>query len=187
MCGGPCRSWSSCSGGDRSRAGDELFQQKVLPILGRRCLSCHNDTLHRGDLSLRTRDDVFDLGYVIGGDPDGSYLLDLITARDGKAQMPKGSDPLTSDELQVIRDWIESGATWPEAITVTPPRITDTDWWSLRPLVRPEVPDAVPLVRQTSGTAVADPRAVRNPIDAFLRTGCRKPVCRLAGRRLGRH
>jgi hypothetical protein len=134
------------------------FQRAVGPILQRRCLSCHNDRDRRGELSLQSAKSVGlggESGTVIeAGDADSSYLLDLLIPTDGSAEMPKGEAPLTAEEIATIRRWIAEGAVWPEDVVLKPPVL-----WSLRPLVRPEVP---------ANVAATDAFPIRNPVDAFL-------------------
>lgn len=131
------------------------FSKHVAPILERRCLSCHNDTTSKGDLSLQTAKSSWTDGYIIPGDVESSYLVDVITPVDGQAQMPKGADPLSSSEIATIRQWIAEGAKWPQKITLQEPMVTDFDWWSYRPIQRPTVPD----IKDTW---------IHTPIDAFI-------------------
>jgi hypothetical protein len=67
-------------------------------------------------------------------------------------QMPPKGDPLTPEQIGLLRAWIDQGAVWPVHATATTedPR----DWWSLRPISRP----AVPAANLKNG----------NPVDAFL-------------------
>lgn len=46
------------------------------------------------------------------GDPDNSYLVMKLEGASGIVgqRMPQGRDPLSSDQIQAIRDWIEAGA-----------------------------------------------------------------------------
>ena len=136
-----------------------LFEQ-IAPIFERRCFSCHNDRDRKGGLSLESAEALGkggDSGEVVwAGDPESSYLLELIVPVDGRAAMPKNADPLTAAEIEAVRRWIASGAHWPPEVKLSAARVTDTDWWSLRPLVRPAVPDPPQDV------------LVRNPIDAFV-------------------
>ena len=46
------------------------------------------------------------------GDPDGSYVVWKIEGRSGIAgdRMPLGLEPLSTEEIAVIRGWIEAGA-----------------------------------------------------------------------------
>jgi hypothetical protein len=134
------------------------FQRDVAPILQRRCLSCHNERDHRGELSLQSADELNaggESGTVIeAGDAESSYLLDLLIPTDGSAEMPKGQPPLSTEEIATIRRWITEGAAWPEKVVLEPPVL-----WSLKPVIRPEVP--------TNLTA-NDRFSIRNPIDAFV-------------------
>ncbi|MCA9056838.1 MAG: DUF1549 domain-containing protein, partial [Planctomycetaceae bacterium] len=138
----------------------KLFHQTVRPLLERRCLSCHNATDHQGDFSLQTQQQLLDSGYVVPGDVDSSQLLIVLSAaEDGSAPaMPKDSDPLAADAVAAVRDWIRSGAHWPEQLELQPPVISDFDWWSLQPLQQSSVPDVAGFAEDW----------VRNPIDAFV-------------------
>ena len=134
------------------------FRRDVGPILQRRCLSCHNDRDRRGELSLQSSKSATvggESGTVIeAGDADSSYLLDLLIPTDGIAEMPKGEAPLAANEIATIRRWIAEGALWPEDVVLNPPLL-----WSLKPLVRPDVP---------AGVAATKTFPIRNPIDTFV-------------------
>ncbi|MEZ6071172.1 MAG: DUF1553 domain-containing protein [Pirellulales bacterium] len=133
------------------------FATRVAPILRRKCLSCHNDDTHEGGLTLQSVAAVRDGGdsgeVVVAGQPDASYLVDLITPVDGEAEMPQGGKPLSDDEQAILRQWIASGAQWPADYVVEP-----ETWWSLRPLERPSMP-------KLSGERAA---WCRTPIDRFI-------------------
>jgi len=134
---------------------DDLFQDRVAPLLERRCVSCHNDQQHEGDYSLQSAQAALADGYIEPGDPEGSHLVDLITPENGKASMPKDADPLSAAEVESIREWIRRGANWPAETRLEESRISDFDWWSFQPIKRPAVPQS------------SDPW-VRTPIDAFV-------------------
>lgn len=137
--------------------GGEHFEQRVAPIFRARCVRCHNDTQRQGELSLQSASAMQAGGQsgevVEPGDPDLSYLLDLITPEQGQAAMPKGASPLSATEIDAIHRWIDDGAQWPADLVLEQPQ-----WWSLRPVQRPALPQ-VPAARR--GWA-------RNPIDAFI-------------------
>ncbi len=156
------------------RADDAAFERDVAPILSRRCLSCHNEDQHKGGLSLQTRAAALKGGesgaVIVPGDADSSYLLDLITPEQGRAVMPKDADPLSADDVAALRRWISAGAAWPESLRLKEHRIADTDWWSLRTLTRPPLPNVAPSLRERDPTA-EEPVSTdwtRNPIDAFI-------------------
>ena len=99
--------------------GEDLFHDQVAPIFSRHCLNCHNSRDRKGELALDTAAGIRrggDRGPVIDpGEVDSSYLVELITPIDGKAAMPKDGQPLSVDEIVLIRRWIEEGAwarTW---------------------------------------------------------------------------
>ncbi len=132
-------------------AADDVFVDQVVPVLQRRCLSCHHEGEAKGDFSLTDASGLVDSGYVDTDDVEASYLLELVMPENGKAEMPKDSEPLSADEIAMLRKWIEDGAKWPESVTLEPLVVTDRDWWSLRPIV------------------VDEPRFDNaNPVDAFV-------------------
>jgi len=143
--------------------GDELFRARVAPLFSEHCYRCHNDSESKGGLSLESEKRALaggESGAVIdAGDPQSSYLLDLVTPTDGRAALPKEGQPLTAEQIATLRDWIAAGAKWPADVRVEEPVVRDTDWWSLRPILRPELPQ---LSR-------ADAAWTRTPIDAFIR------------------
>ncbi len=138
-----------------SAHADDVFQQHIAPILERRCLSCHNDRQPEGDFSLQTANSAMADGYIEPGDPENSHLLELITPADGKAAMPKDADPLSAEEVHLVRTWIRSGAAWPEGLRLEGTQVHDFDWWSFHPLRRTNVPHS-------------DATWGRTPIDAFI-------------------
>ena len=134
------------------------FQRDVAPILQQRCVSCHNARDRRGGLSLQSAEMASrggESGKVIEpGDVSSSYLLDNVIPTDGKAEMPKGEEPLAADQIDTIRRWIAEGAVWPHQIVLAPPVL-----WSLESIAEPAIPAA------DVGT---DGLQIRNPIDAFV-------------------
>ncbi len=154
-----------------SHGDDSLFLDHVAPIFQQRCLSCHNDAEHKGDFSLQTSVVAFKDGYLEAGDAAASHLVELITPVDGKAQMPKNSDPLSPAEIAAIRNWIDAGAKWPTDFTLTESRVADLDWWSLRPLKRPALPgiwNARTEHAATASTKQPSQLRLRTEIDAFI-------------------
>ncbi len=143
-------------------SADDLFTKEVAPLLQRRCLSCHHDGEAKGDLSLSGAAGLIESGYIDTDDVDASYLLEVVTPHDGKAEMPKDAEPLSADEIAVLRKWISGGAKWPTGLTLEPPVVTDRDWWSLQPIARGGIEP--PSDRRRSQDAVTN----KNPVDAFI-------------------
>lgn len=129
----------------------------VRKLMETRCLSCHNDHDREGDFSLQSHGGFLSGDYVIPGNARDSHILQLVVSQDGAApEMPKEGNPLTPDEVALFKEWIDAGAVWPEAVTLTPPAVDDFDWWSFQPVVRPPAP------------ADSESGWIRTPIDAFI-------------------
>ncbi|QGJ72207.1 Planctomycete cytochrome C [Planctomycetales bacterium 10988] len=111
------------------------FQQEIAPILEQHCIRCHTPGNNKGDLSLATIDNLEENGYLIAGDPEGSYLLDLVTALEGMPpEMPKDAEPLNTEEVALVREWISQGAHWPDDLVLHEKSKADSTWWSYQPL-----------------------------------------------------
>lgn len=131
----------------------------VSEVLERRCVSCHAGSKPKGGLGLETLGAMLHGGEsgpsLDVGHPEKSILLEYVSGTD--PQMPKGGKPLTQAEVEALGAWVQAGAKWPEGKKLEDRHVPDTDWWSLKPLERP----AVPEVNQ-EGYVVA------NAIDAFV-------------------
>ncbi len=141
------------------RASAIDFERDVAPILQQHCVRCHQEDNRGGDLSLATSDDLLAMGYVIPGAPDNSHVLHVVRSIDGRLpSMPKEGEPLSGDQIEVLRAWIEEGADWPDGLVVQQTSRADGNWWSFQPLAAVEPPEVDDLP-----VAWAD-----NPIDRFV-------------------
>ncbi len=130
------------------------FARDVAPIFEKRCLLCHRSGDPAGDLSLSTRDDLTELGFIEPGKPESSQLLKVVTGSNGKRpQMPKTGEPLSPAQIDVLTRWIKSGAKWPAEAKL--PRL-----WSLASLTPPAIPERA--------GADAGQAGVQSPIDRFV-------------------
>ncbi len=121
------------------------FETEIAPLLESRCVSCHGPAKQKSGLRLDNEKDAMaggDLGSAIEpGASAESYLIHKVTGFDGESIMPPNGDPLTDQEVGLLRAWIDQGAHWgstPEdqesgtAIT--------SDHWSFQPIQRFEPP-----------------------------------------------
>ncbi len=140
-------------------AADDFEQ--VASIIQQRCLQCHNEADRKGDFSLQTAEDLSEFGLLDEQNPEESGLLAVVLPDDGEPpSMPQDGEPLSADEVEVIRRWIKSGAKWPADRRLHEPVVDDFDWWSFQPVQRPDIP-AFP-----GGSAQAE--WIRTPVDAFI-------------------
>lgn len=120
-----------------ARADDAMvdFEQQIAPILGQHCVRCHSASNREGEISLSTFDDLRSNEYVVAGDPDASFLIELVTTSgDERPTMPKDGEPLSESDVALLWQWINQGAVWPEATVVREPSKADGSWWSLQSL-----------------------------------------------------
>src|SRR5712691_112672 len=85
------------------------FSHSVAPIFAKRCLACHNARAAKGRYNMENFAAILKGGEsgeaVKAGDAD-SNLLAMIS--DGT--MPKDADPLTKEQIELVKKWIATGA-----------------------------------------------------------------------------
>ncbi len=90
------------------------FTRDVRPILAQACGACHgaSEITRQADLRLDTRDFIGTV--VVPGDAEGSPLFQRLTSDDRVIRMPPVSSGRTmaTDQIDVVRRWIDSGAEW---------------------------------------------------------------------------
>lgn len=93
------------------------FNTQIKPILNKKCIACHGGVKREGEFSLLFRQEAiakseFGKFAIVPGDPQHSELIHRITSTDAEQRMPYKKDPLTSGEIDLLRQWIEEGAPW---------------------------------------------------------------------------
>ncbi|MDG2383062.1 MAG: DUF1553 domain-containing protein [Pirellulaceae bacterium] len=137
------------------------FAKSIAPIFEKHCVSCHSSGNRKGDISLTTSGDLEENEYVIDGDPDGSYLIELVTSQNGEPpEMPKKGERLHEDEVAVLRRWVLEGAEWPDSVVVKEKPRAGDDWWSLQSIaVKSEtsIDDLIEQRLRTAGLSLSPP------------------------------
>ena len=86
------------------------FAKRIAPIFAQHCLACHNARAAEGEFDLNSYAALLrggENGPVIEpGDAESSSLFLLIEAE----EMPQESEPLTAQQQEWIRKWIDIGA-----------------------------------------------------------------------------
>ncbi len=137
------------AGGAAGRVVD--FAREVRPILSDNCFSCHgpDEAARQRGLRLDIQEGLFEdrgrLGgpAVVAGNAAESRLFQRLVTGSSRLRMPRGGDPLTDEQIETVRLWIDQGAEW-------------ESHWAFIPPERPALPP------------VSDPEWVRNPIDNFV-------------------
>lgn len=100
----------SKSAGDA--ATPEHFKTRIAPLLARHCLECHDSSSQEGDLDLSHKSRAFaggESGQAIRAGSSGESLIWQYVESD---EMPKNRAALSDPEKQLLREWIDAGATW---------------------------------------------------------------------------
>ncbi|MFN3997061.1 DUF1549 domain-containing protein [Algoriphagus sp.] len=93
----------------------------VRSVLAHNCYKCHSGAKIEGELRLDEKEFVFAGGkkgkVIIPGKPDESELIRRISLpKNHKEVMPSKGKPLSKDEIQMLRLWVEKGAPWPDGV-----------------------------------------------------------------------
>lgn len=109
----------ACAIGDVDAGADEpqqvSFRQHIAPILLDNCVACHGPKLSEGGYRVDSYQRAMTPGdsgnpSFAAGDPDGSEVFVRITSDDEGERMPLEGDPLSAEQIALIRRWIEQGA-----------------------------------------------------------------------------
>src|ERR1041385_3168553 len=95
------------------------FAKQIQPILQQNCVKCHGPEKQKGKLRLDSKEAAMkggkDGAAFVAGNADKSELYRRITLPKGNDDiMPNEGDPLTKEQTDLIRDWINQGVDWPE-------------------------------------------------------------------------
>lgn len=125
-------------------SGQEVdFATEVAPILEKKCLSCHNPNLVKGEFSMATLQDILtaDEDYLKPGNSADStlYWITLPLEEGEPPEMPKEGDPLTEYESELLAAWIDAGAEWPDGLILKEASKGDKSWWAYQPISEPKL------------------------------------------------
>ena len=129
-------------------AKEVSFSRDIQPILARRCYACHGPAeqeagLGLHDRSLSTSETESGVLAIVAGRPEASALIQYVSSNDPETRMPPDGEPLSADEIALLKEWIAAGAEY-------------APHWSFVRTRRPILPD------------VQEPALTRNPIDHFV-------------------
>ena len=140
-------------------AADVDFGRDVRPLFEQHCYECHGTKKQEAGLRLDQRAAALqggELGHDIVPGNSGESLL--VKALEGTAadvsRMPEEREPLSGEQITLVKRWIDQGANWPEESAAA--TANSLAHWAFRSPTRP----SVPAVRETSWP--------RNPIDHFI-------------------
>jgi hypothetical protein len=105
--------------------GGPSYNFEVRPILADKCFACHgmDAAKRKGKLRLDVRDAALETKAVVPGDVENSTLWQRITSADEDDVMPPPDKhhPVSPEEREVLRAWIQAGAVYEGHWAYTPP------------------------------------------------------------------
>ncbi|MDB5391884.1 MAG: hypothetical protein JWM11_7530, partial [Planctomycetaceae bacterium] len=118
------------------------FVRDIRPILARTCYECHGpDEEHRkGELRLDTPEGAFakhdGQAAFVAKHAEQSEALRRIVSTDDSERMPppKSGKTLTPEQIDLLKRWVEQGATWSshwafeKPVRHAPPKVSDSKW-----------------------------------------------------------
>jgi len=136
------------------------FVKDIQPLLSKNCHACHGPEKQKAALRWDDRAIALKGGengpVIVPGKSAASRMIHLVAGLEPDSLMPpsgKGG-PLTSEQIGLLRAWIDQGADWPE--TGDSPEAKKRNHWAFKAPVRPAVPQ------------VSNKKWPRNPIDNFV-------------------
>lgn len=113
---GPAAVWLALAiCGHEAKAAESVdFGRDILPILENRCFGCHGPEKQKSHLRFDKLEVALELpGVIVPGKAEESemWLRISLPADDIDIMPPKG-DPLTAEQIELIKAWIDGGAEW---------------------------------------------------------------------------
>src|SRR5256885_10688810 len=128
------------------------FAKEIKPVFEASCIKCHGRGRTKGDLSIESRETLIKGGEsgpaIIPGKSEESHLIELVAGLDPDSVMPQKGKRLTSQQIGLLRAWIDQGAPWDAGISFA--KLPPVNFFPRKP--------EVPAAR----------RGATNPIDRFL-------------------
>jgi ankyrin repeat protein/mono/diheme cytochrome c family protein len=107
------------------------FAQQIKPLLQRSCAACHSGEKPRGMFRMDGRDAILKGGAsgeaaIVPGRSEKSPLIDYVSGGVPDSEMPPKAQrtrfpALTSNDVALLRAWIDQGAEWPNDVLLSVP------------------------------------------------------------------
>src|SRR6266487_4963945 len=148
-------------GNKEARPADKVdFARDIQPILKKSCVECHGPEKPKGKLRLDTKDGALKGGkdgvVIEPGNADKSEVYRRITLpADNDDVMPNKGDKLTKAQTDLIRDWINQGATWPDGVVLVSVDAKEEKPKEAAPEI-PKLPDYKPSAAELKAVATLE-------------------------------
>jgi hypothetical protein len=109
------------------------FARQIKPLLERSCVACHSGETPRGLFRIDGRDAILKGGAsgeaaIVPGHSEKSLLVEYVSGHVPDSEMPpraqrKRFPALRTDDVALLRAWIDQGAEWPAGALLAEPKI----------------------------------------------------------------
>ena len=152
-------------------AAEVEYLRDIKPLLTTKCVACHGGLRQKGNLRLDTAKFAIKGGEsgpsIVSGDSSKSLLIEAILGANGRTKMPIDGEALKPEQIELLRKWIDSGASAPDTETVADPR----DHWAFKKPVRPTMSDLKLRHSRVDSVVSNFNSEIANPIDLFIAEG----------------
>ncbi len=161
------------------------YAKDVEPIFYKKCISCHSGAVKEAKFDLASYDALIKGGKrgapIVPGKSANSLLVKLAGKTQKPLMPPKLEDPLTPEELALIKLWIDQGAKAPTGMRVKPKVVLTLLPASVHPVRALAVsPDksaiAAGRANQIHVYDAGSGKYIRTLLDPNLATADKKPV-----------
>ncbi|HMJ90601.1 MAG TPA: DUF1549 domain-containing protein, partial [Candidatus Acidoferrum sp.] len=157
------------------------FVKDVQPILSSRCYECHGPKKQSAELRWDVKSVALNGGDhgapIKPGKSAESLMIQLVAGLKGEnSRMPAKGEPLTAEQIGILRAWIDQGANWPDEASVK--LVDKRDHWAFKAPLKPKVPvisrsvisNQLARVKASSASLITDSLITdySHPIDAFV-------------------
>lgn len=137
------------------------FENQIRPLLISRCGACHGAESQNSDLRLDARHTAFKGGaggkVIVPGKSSESELVRRIQSSDEAERMPPEGQPLSKDDIALLKRWIDAGADWPETeYDRQAQKDSRREHWAFQP------------IRKVSPPTVSGSDSIQGPVDQFI-------------------
>ncbi len=162
-----------------------LFEKDIEPILANKCAFCHSGNLKEGKLDLGSYEGMMKGGKrgpaVLPGKSADSLLIKLSGKTLKPFMPPKKEEPLTPEELALLKLWIDQGAKAPTTVRERPKVVLNLPPAAVTPVLGVAVTPDKSAVAASRGNQIhiydaGSGAHIRTLIDPQLTTADKKPV-----------
>jgi WD40 repeat protein len=167
------------------RTAPVLYDKEIEPFLVNKCAVCHSDNIKEGKLDLGSYEGLMKGGKrgqaIVPGKSGDSLLVKLVGRTEKKFMPPQGEEPLTPEELALLKLWIDQGAKAPTTKRERPKVIIAGPPANVHPVLGVAISPDKKYVAASRGNQIhiyeaASGKHLRTLVDPQLTASDKKPI-----------